>query len=151
LAEHSEAPLGSDPQESVAEALDRAARHGRAAAAEASAAARALLDAASLAASGKPADQGHLAAMVEVLHGAERWLEPDPTRDGALFESVLEALDVEIARWETRSREEPEARAVLRAFLAVREVLWEIGRGARSSAAASEPERGGLRRVPVEG
>ena len=45
----------------------------------------------------------------------------------ALLRSIAEALDAEIARWETRAKTDPEARAVLRAFLGLRELLWEFG------------------------
>jgi hypothetical protein len=43
------------------------------------------------------------------------------------MDEVAAALDAEIARWEASSRDDPEARAVLRAFLGVREILWEVG------------------------
>ena len=45
----------------------------------------------------------------------------------ALLRSIAEALDAEIARWETRAETDPEARAVWRAFLGLRELLWEFG------------------------
>ena len=49
---------------------------------------------------------------------------------------MLDALDAEIARWETKARQDADARAVLRAFLGVRELLWELGM--RPSAPAAE-------------
>jgi hypothetical protein len=111
------------------EALARARDHARAALAEAVLAARCLLDAASLAATGVPAE-GH-----EALRRSALWLDraAAAASDGTSGEAahwlaaVAEALDAEIARWETRSRIDPEARAVLRAFLSVRELLWEFG------------------------
>ena len=70
---------------------------------------------------------------------------------------LAEALDLEIERWERRAREDPDARAVLRAFLGVRELLWELGirpqpkRGAADEA-QSPPKRKskGKRRRRVE-
>lgn len=111
------------------EALARARRHGRAAAAEALAALEALLDAAALASGGEPAAAhpllappaqllAHLKARLEGAAGAE---------SESVLVAIAEALDGEIARWEERARRDPEARAVLRAFLGVRELLWEFG------------------------
>ena len=139
--------------ETAAEALARAGRHGRAAVAETVAALRALLDAAALAAGGRDAGAGGLAPLAQGLDAARAWLEhgaePEAER---LLEAVLDALDEEITRWDARSREDPEARAVVRAFLAVRELLFELG--VRRGGGAPDPEGGapgGLQRVPVEG
>jgi len=148
------------PPGSVEEALARARAHGGAALAEAAAALRCLLDAASLAASGTPAE-AHSG-----LRRAAGWLERAEAmaREGAArepqrwLEDVAGALDAEIARWESRSREDPDARAVLRAFLGVREMLWEFGlrpargrgRGNRATSAADAsagPRRPALRRA----
>jgi hypothetical protein len=144
------------PPRSVQEALLRGRDHARISVGEAAAAARCVLDALSLAATGVPAS-GH-----EVLRDATAWLE----RASALAEAegsearwlagVADALDAEVARWEARGRDDPEARAVLRAFLGVREVLWEFGlrpdggrtaRG-RARAAQSRPARAAERRPP---
>ncbi len=111
------------------EALARARRHGRAAATEALACARALLDALSLAGRGQPVDDrgalGWAAQLLDAL-GEElnRASDGDPT---PVFAGVAEALDAEINRWEFRARDDVEARAVLRVFLGLREVLWEFG------------------------
>src|SRR5690606_8646751 len=107
-------------------ALQRALRHARSAAAEAARAARALLDAASLGVTGLAAERH------EALRPALRWLETladgDDARDGRRWLAALAAaLDAEIERWEARSRTDPEARGVLRAFLGLRELLWELG------------------------
>ena len=53
-------------------------------------------------------------------------------KDGALLPGAIlvpleEALAREITRWEERSKHDPDARAVLRAFLGLRELLWELG------------------------
>jgi hypothetical protein len=45
----------------------------------------------------------------------------------SLARALSEALATEIARWEKRSRHDPDARLVLRAFLGLRELLWELG------------------------
>lgn len=141
------------PEESALQALARARRHGRAAARESAAALRALLDATALATSGRDASVGGLAPLAEQLDALGAWLEAGAEPDAArLLDAVLDALDEEIGRWEARSREEPEARPVLRAFLAVRELLFELGVRRGRGAGDEEPSsRGGLTRVPVEG
>jgi hypothetical protein len=113
----------------VAEALARARMHARSAASEAVLAAHALLDAAALAASGLPSDASRLLApLAQLLDGLAQALAPDAeTVSAPLLAALAEALDAEIARWEARARDDAEARAVLRAFLGVRELLWELG------------------------
>jgi hypothetical protein len=111
------------------EALARARRHGRAAAAEALAAVEALLDAGALVSAGEPA-AAHplLAPLAQLLAHLKARLEGAAGDDGeSVLAAVAEALDAEIARWEERARQDTEARAVLRAFLGVRELLWEFG------------------------
>jgi len=104
--------------------------------------ARALLDAAALASTGGEATAhpgltraaGLLDALAARLEGG--------AGPGGLSGALAEALDVEIRRWETRARSDPDARAVYRAFLGVRELLWELGvRGAGPGAPA--PFEGG--------
>jgi hypothetical protein len=60
-------------------------------------------------------------------------------------EPLAEALELEIKRWELRSSTDADARVVLRAFLGLRELLWELGmRPGTSSAsdgARSNPNR----------
>lgn len=155
-----------DPPQTAEEALRRAGDHARRAAAEALAAFRALLDAGALAATGSASDQlrglGGLSSRIDELAAA---LREGASADG-LVGALAEALDAEIARWESRSGTDPDARAVLRAFLGLRELLWELGvrpRGASSSAAESAeapPARplrtarraaNRIQRVPVEG
>jgi hypothetical protein len=152
-------PRSGARSERLDEALARAARHARNALAETLAAAGALLDAASLAAWGEPAAAGRLAALadgVERLHG---WLAGAPGEDAAaLLRALSEALDVEIGRWEERGRDDPDARAVLRAFLAVRELLWEVGlrtpapaAGPADAASVGRAARGGRARARRSG
>ncbi len=58
----------------------------------------------------------------------------------AMPEPLATALEAEIKRWESRSQTDPDARPVLRAFLGLRELLWEIGVGRDAS---STPESTG--------
>ena len=163
----------SEPQpETAGEALERARAHARSAAAEALASLHALLDAAALAASGQPSEfHGLLGPLAKLLEGlAERLGHQGEPVGAPILEAVTEALDAEIARWEDRAQEDPEARAVLRAFLGLREVLWEFGvrRGGQNGCGPgdeAEPSAAGPRarrsvrhsrqprvqRVPIEG
>jgi hypothetical protein len=164
---------GSEPRpETAGEALERARAHARSAAAEALASLHALLDAAALAASGQPSEfHGLLGPMAKLLEGlSERLGDQGEPVSAPILAAVTEALDAEIARWEARAQEDPEARAVLRAFLGLREVLWEFGirRGGQNEGEAggeAEPSAAGPRarrpvrrrrqprvqRVPIEG
>ncbi len=118
---------GSPPAD-VEEALQLAREHAQTAAAELAAALAALLDAGTLATRGALAAETPLGPVQAGLLEIRRRIAPDQVRDGAsLLHAVAEALDAEIARWEERSKEDPNGRAVLRAFLGVRELLWELG------------------------
>lgn len=128
------------PPECAAEALARARTHIHAAIAEALAGVRALLDASSLALSGE-ASASHtlLGPIARILEGLRAEFDESATtgESAALLRSIAEALDAEIARWETRSETDPEARAVWRAFLGLRELLWEFGIRRESDASGS--------------
>ncbi len=116
-------------EESVASALERARRHTQLALSEGVEAARSLLDAVSLSVSGQPAEAHHpLADLAKALDLLSTGLasEPGELRSSAV-QALLEALESEIARWEERSGVDDDARGVLRAFLGLREVLWELG------------------------
>ena len=141
-------PDAPDPERSLDEALGRARRHARNAVAEALEAARALLDAASLATAGAPArDHPVLSRADGWIRSASHGLAADGGLPAELGASLAEALDAEIARWEQRARSDDDARAVLRAFLGLREMLWEIGvRPAPPRAAEPSP-----RRAPARG
>lgn len=143
--------------ESVAEALARARHHGRAAAAEGLAALQALVEAGGLS-TGNALDEGAIATLRETVQQVRRWLDPDGGRDAAsVLEGVSQALDEEIQRWEEKSREDGEARTILRAFLAVREVVWEFasrsddGRANASPATTRAKSPSRPQRVPIEG
>jgi len=142
------APSGQDAAETAEQALARAGSHARAALAESLRAADALLDAASLATSGEPAQTRRLLGpLSRSLEGLAAGLE-DAERDGTrrLLAAIAEALDAEIGRWELRARDDADARAVLRAFLGLRELLWEFG--VRRPEAAEREGGAGARRRP---
>jgi hypothetical protein len=147
--------------ETVQGALARAGRHARRAAAEAILSARALLDAAALLQGGAPAEAspalGQIALWLERIAAG---IAPDGAADADLTRALAEALDAEIARWEERARDDADARAVLRAFLGLRELLWELGvrsapagNGGASPAPPRPPRSRGRRvqRVTVQG
>jgi hypothetical protein len=155
------------PPESVEEALAQARVHGRAATAEALAMVRALLDAASLGVSGEPS-QAHrlLGPLASLLEDLSAHLDRDAGATPApILDAISEALDVEIARWEQRAGDDSDARAVLRAFLGLRELLWEFGPAEERPRQAPDPPRADPRarrsrqprrgprvqRVPIEG
>jgi len=147
------APRPATPPATVEQALARAREHGRLAAAEVLIAVQALLDAAALAGSGRPTrEHRQLAPLARMLEGLaadlarRRGEGPEP-----LLASIAEALDVEIARWEKRAHDDLDARAVLRAFLGLREILWEFG--VRAGPKRAQTRRAGPRvqRVPVQG
>jgi hypothetical protein len=142
--------------ETAQQALRRAGRHARAAAAEAVAALHALLDAAALSTLGEAAAaHALLAPLARVLHDLAGELDPrDGAEEAQLLAGVVAALGDEIARWETRAHEDPDARVVLRTLLGLREILWELG--VRPKAAAGNPRarrartQPGVKRVKVQ-
>jgi len=162
---------GERAPERAAEALARARTHTQAAIGEALAAVGALLDASSLALSGEAsANSTLLGPIARLLDRLRAELEQSATTGeaAALLRSIADALDAEIARWEARSESDPEARAVWRAFLGLRELLWEFGirresdagerderpkRTARKKGGSSSARRGPPRvqRVTIEG
>ena len=161
----------AETAETASEAVARAQRHATAAIAEALAAVGALLDASSLALSGEAAKSNALLGpMARILEGLRAEFNEGKTSSdvAALLRSIAEALDAEIARWEARAKTDPEARAVLRAFLGLRELLWEFGirrksdadesreaskraarKKGRSTSARRKPPR--VQRVTIEG
>ena len=165
------APTPAAAPETVKEALSRARNHGRLAAAESVAALQALIDAAALGLAGRPAERDAiLGPLSRNLDELRALIAPDDSRFGSsLLSALFDALDAEITRWEERSRKDPSARSVLRAFLGVREILWEITARGDGPAASSEEEgadtgktrpstgpvrsrrRTRVQRVPVEG
>ena len=140
------------PERALDEALARARRHAKSAVAEALEALRALLDAASLATSGVPAASNALFESVDrwIARASRGWASEGGLSDGVAGE-IAAALDLEIARWEERAKHDDDARPVLRAFLGLREVLWELGvrASAAPTAPTSRPRR--VQRVAVQG
>lgn len=131
---------GPAPQ-TLTEALERARLHGRAAAAESLAMLRALLDAGALASAGTPSEASRVfGPLARLLDELSAQLGDDAQLPSSVLAAIAEALDVEIARWEQRAREDADARAVLRAFLGLREVLWEFGVRAGGKASDSDPK-----------
>jgi hypothetical protein len=109
------------------------------------AALHALLDAAALATLGDAAAaHSTLAPLARLLQDLAHQLDPRAEgEEGQLLRAVVDALGAEIARWEARAREDPDARLVLRTLLGLREILWELG--VRPKAAAGSPQ---ARRTP---
>ena len=127
--------------ETVEQALARARRHGRAAAGETALALRALLDALALATSGAPSEASRvLSWAAAALDDAARGLGRDAPGDGSLLGAVAEALDAEIRRWEARASVDRDARGVLRAYLGLREILWELGLRPPQTPSAASPD-----------
>ena len=124
------------------EGLRRAREHLGRAAIEALEAARALLETA-LRAGGLDSVSpdslaGEIGRSLDTLISALRAGRPFALPP-ALSVPLLRALDAEILRWEKRSKADPDARPVLRAFLGLREILWEFGvREPDASESASE-------------
>ncbi|MBW2500966.1 MAG: hypothetical protein JRF61_27095 [Deltaproteobacteria bacterium] len=112
------------------EAVERARRHLRAATIEGLEAARAVLEAALAAAGTQETPPGSLPGRIrqsleelaEGLRSGRRITLPS-----AFVDPLTEALEGEIARWRLRSRDDPDARLVLRAFQGLRELLEEMG------------------------
>ncbi len=149
----SSAPRREAPPATLEEALARAREHGRLALAETLTAIQALLDAAALARSGRPLRAHHqLAPLARVI---ERLASDLAQRGGdspePLLASIAEALDIEIARWEKRAGDDSDARAVLRAFLGLREILWEFGVRPGPQSTRQRPAGPRIQRVPVQG
>ncbi|MEM9176712.1 MAG: hypothetical protein AAGC67_15920 [Myxococcota bacterium] len=137
----------------VDRAIARARVHVGNAARESLAAIAALLEAGGRASGLDPAQTERLAAEMARRFEAQM----GRLREGALFPSGLagpleEALAREIERWEARSAHDADARAVLRAFLGLRELLWELGLrsepGADRPGAAAHAPPGGASRPP---
>jgi len=142
--------LTESPQ-TVEEALARARDHGRRAASETLAALQALIEAGALT-RGPLADEGQLAMLRSALERARQWVDPEAGRDAAsVLAGISQVLDEEVLRWEEKSRQDPEARTILRAFLAVREVLFELTARDGGKPAPEETPATGVQRVPVEG
>ncbi len=138
-----------EPPRSVEDAMALAIEHARLALIEALLAGRAVVDSVSLATMGEAAARRATAAsnpgarrsipdarwaldamaqsLDEAVDRLRRHTGPGSPISPSLMSALLDALDLEITRWEGRSNDDEEARAVLRAFLGVREVLWELG------------------------
>lgn len=114
------------------EALGRARSHLLQAALAAFESARALAEALQIASGRADSKAGSEPEADAILNGLDELITA--LRSGRLFtlppalaRSVSDALAREIRRWEMRSRKDPDARLVLRTFLGLQELLWEIG------------------------
>lgn len=136
--------IGDEPApETARAALERAHRHGRTAMSELLSALHALLDAANIAARGESAEHSRvLGSMASLLDGLAEQLADPAGAPAPLLSAIADSLDAEIARWESRAQDDAEARAVLRAFLGLRELLWEFGiRPSGGGSAPGDPAR----------
>ena len=139
----------SDRRERDDDLLQRARNHLRRATVEGLEASSALLEAALRASSLYPAAADSLAGELQrnlenLIEAVER--QQDFQLPAALSDPLARALDAEIARWEARSQTDPNARPVLRAFLGLRELLWEFG--VRGSVHAAPPPEANPSRSP---
>lgn len=130
--------------DTVEEALARGLQHARNSASEALLAARALMDALSILLADQPVER-HAepsSPIAQVAEAIERWARtlrgPSEAPGSPGLPEILEAVEIEIARWQARARKDADARTVLRAFLGVREILWEFG---EQPAPRTRPER----------
>jgi len=106
--------------------MERAHSHAQLALSETVAVVRALLDILSLVVTGVPAARNqNLRELAQLLDQFSSSLAASAASPPS--QMLLDALDAQIARWERRSKNDPDARAVLRAFLGLREILWESG------------------------
>ena len=119
--------------DTVEEALARGLQHARNSASEALLAARALMDALSILLADQPVAR-HAepsSPIAQVAEAIERWARtlrgPTEAPDSPGLPAILEAVEIEIARWQEKARTDADARTVLRAFLGIREILWEFG------------------------
>ncbi len=111
------------------EALAKALQHARSAISEILQALGHLIDATALATTNQDSNAREWLDMAQrALGSLGSALDERPkTTDVQAIDAVLDALDQEIQRWQTQADESPEARAVLRAYLGLREILWEFG------------------------
>lgn len=130
---------GPPPPDTVEQALAQSLQHARNSASEALMAARKLMDALSILLSDEPVvrhaePDSPIALLAQAI---ERWAGtvrgPEPVYPSPELGAILHALDAEIARWEKKASSDSEARTVLRAFLGMREILWEFNSPPRRS------------------
>lgn len=159
------------------EALAKAMQHARSAISETLQALGHLIDATALASTDQNSNAREWLDMAQrALGSLGSALDERPkSSDAHAVDAVLDALDQEIQRWQTQAESSPEARAVLRAYLGLREILWEFGfrrspkktqtkqstqkRGNTSKENTNNqhkaknptrPKRGRVQRIPVE-
>ena len=146
--------------ESADEALQRARIHLRQATLEGLEAARALMLAAAQSSGlAEPSADSWVGQVQRNLEDLIVGLRKNGSfaLPAALTEPFATALEAEIKRWEQRSQTDPDARLVLRAFLGLRELLWELGMrhdpaptSERSSTSPGRPASEGPKRDRVQ-
>jgi hypothetical protein len=136
-------------EDSVLLALERARSHSQRSLSEAALALRALLDAASLGVSGEPAHRNLL--LMELARSLDQSsaLLADAATTSSL-QIVMDALDAQVERWEERSLDDPDARTVLRAFVGLREILFDSGFRTESNTRPSQTRRPVSKRSAAE-
>jgi hypothetical protein len=104
---------------------------------------QALIEAASLATTGRPSEASLLLGpLAKLLEGLGNELKTGLGEQASrTLATIATAIDDEISVWEERARDDTEARTVLRAFLGLREVLWEFGVRSGSSPGTPPPPR----------
>ena len=113
----------------VDRALERARAHLRKSMLEGLEGIRALLEAAVHASGGAMpttdsltgALQTQIEELISTLRHSASFAMPR-----VVVEPLSEAVEAEIRRWEERAKNDPDARLVLRAFLGMRELIWEF-------------------------
>lgn len=136
------------------EALGRARIHAQNAAVHALSALQAVVEAGARVPGGLTRERA--AEIVQSLDALRRWCDPQHAGgDFSVLEGVERFLDREIERYEAKSRTQPELRTLLRALLAVREVVFEFSTATAPAggpapetapAAAAAPRAGGAER-----
>lgn len=121
------------------EALGRARIHAQNAAVQALQALQAVVEAGARVPGGLTGERA--AEIVQSLDALRRWCDPQHAGgDFSVLEGVERFLDREIERYEAKSRTQPELRTLLRALLAVREVVFEFSTaGAADAKTAAAP------------
>jgi hypothetical protein len=134
-------PHAQSPTDSVERALERARDHARVAVSESIRSLRAFVEAVALAFGDdlEGTTASVFTSITKQLDDLETVLSGGNSEDWRpLFQMVMDAVDAEVQRWEARSKTDPNARTVLRAYLSFRELLWEVGARGQKSGTSRE-------------
>ncbi len=139
--------------ETLDQALARSLGHAGNSASEAVLVLRALMDALSIDLVDKTVAE-HAepdSPLAKMSEGLETWADAlrigskNPSREA--IDALLDALDHQIWQWEAKSRNDDDARGVLRAFLGIREIVWELGMALGGRPSETKAKRGGKPRT----